>query len=34
MLGNFSDRAGDMNNDGFINAKDALMILKMIVGKQ
>lgn len=28
MLGEFSDRAGDMNNDGILNAKDALAVLK------
>ena len=28
MLGEFSDRHGDMNNDGVMNAKDALAVLK------
>ena len=28
MLGEFSDRQGDMNNDGVMNAKDALAVLK------
>lgn len=28
MLGEFSDRAGDMNNDGILSAKDALAVLK------
>ncbi|MCI7691006.1 MAG: leucine-rich repeat protein [Oscillospiraceae bacterium] len=32
MLGNFSDRAGDMDNDGITNAKDALSVLKDAVG--
>lgn len=28
MLGKYSDRAGDMDNDGILNAKDSLAILK------
>ena len=32
MLCEFSDRVGDMNNDGVINAMDASAILKDIVG--
>ena len=28
MLGNFSDRPGDMDNDGILNSKDALAIIK------
>lgn len=32
MLGNFSDRAGNMDNDGITNAKDALSVLKDAVG--
>ena len=32
MLGEFSDRPGDMDNDGVLNAKDALAALKNSVG--
>ena len=32
MLCEFSDRPGDMDNDGIMNAKDASAILKDIVG--
>lgn len=32
MLGEFSDRAGDMDNDGITNAKDALAALKDAIG--
>ncbi|MGN0669258.1 MAG: chitobiase/beta-hexosaminidase C-terminal domain-containing protein, partial [Oscillospiraceae bacterium] len=32
MLGEFSDRAGDMDNDGIINPKDAYAVLKNFVG--
>lgn len=32
MLGTFSDRLGDMDNDGIMNAKDSLAILKDFIG--
>lgn len=32
MLGEFSDRAGDMDNDGILNAKDSLSVLKDFLG--
>lgn len=32
MLGELSDRSGDMDNDGIVNAKDALAALKHVVG--
>ena len=32
MLGQFSDRPGDMNNDGILNPKDSLAVLKDFVG--
>lgn len=32
MLGKFSDRPGDMDNDGILNAKDSLAVLKDFLG--
>ena len=32
MLGKFSDRSGDMDNDGILNAKDSLAVLKDFLG--
>lgn len=32
MLGEFSDRAGDMDNDGVMNSKDALAVIKDFLG--
>ena len=32
MLNELSDRPGDMDNDGILNAKDALAVLKHVVG--
>ena len=32
MLCEFSDRAGDMDNDGILNAKDSLAVLKNFLG--
>ena len=32
MLGEFSDRPGDVNNDGVLNALDASAVLKEVVG--
>ena len=32
MLNELSDRPGDMDNDGIVNAKDALAVLKHVVG--
>ncbi|MCI7759915.1 MAG: dockerin type I repeat-containing protein, partial [[Eubacterium] saphenum] len=34
MLCEYSDRPGDVNNDGIINAKDSLAILKQFLGME
>ena len=32
MLGELSDRPGDMNNDGILNSKDSLAVVKDFLG--